>query len=561
MTYFTSDVLANGTPLAFEFGNKNVTKFAGLPEVMKIVRKNGLIKPLAEELEKHLPRHLIPYLYTHTDLIEQHLAGIFTENQRFSDANEVKKDPYYRACFSRDLASPATLCRNAQRINQYATSEQKQALEKDNVTNPAKTDARYVTTTLMDRLSFCLLNAALKVLKKHPSVHHSDRIIIDVDGTPIPLYGRQHMSAFDGHYKCNCYLPIFVTINGCPAFIQNAPGAANGAALLLIHIDEILERVKAAFPGKLIIVRGDTGYNNDDLMAKIAEHGCRFIIGANTCGGKTQTKVLKQQVLKDLQGLTVADGVPEAVLQYLAPSAFQLTGQALPEKNFPADVEKFRCCGILRNYKPKSWATERSYICYRLQYNSVYRNNEDGGINIRYIQTNMTESELLETTQGRGQRKERASVEASLERNKNVARLAIEFYEALFCDRGMDERLNCEWKSQCYASCCSCEGFFGNSFMMLLAGFAMLALVCLRLKVFPHAAEPSDRRRNSRKPNVSQAHKAEKSHVGPSIRSIRRYLINIPAVIRFKAHQCHVSLGDMRPCWKDAFERLIHLTS
>ena len=559
MNDFTADVLADGRQLIFEFGNKNVTRFAGLPEAMKIVRKDELVKPLAEELEKHLPRHLLTYRYSHLDLVEQMLAGIFTENQRFSDALNVQKDPYYCACFSHGIASPATLCRNAQRINEYATAEQLQALEKDNVTNPAKTDARYVTTPLMDKLSYSLLTATLKVIKKYAPLHPSEPIIIDVDGTPIRLYGKQEMVAFDGHYMCNCYLPIFITINGCPAFIQNAPGAANGAALLLIHIEEILKRVKKAFPRKRIIVRGDTGYNNDALMAKIEELGCRFIFGVNSGGGKIQTNLLKQQVIKDMQGMTAADGVPESVLQYLAPGAYQLTGKALSEKSFPKEVEKFRCCGILRDYKPKSWTAERTYICYRLQYNSVYRGDEDGGVNIRYIQTNMTKKELLKTTQGRGQRKARSSAEASLEKDKNVALLAIEFYEALFCDRGMDEQRNCEWKSQCYASCCSCEGFFSNSFLMLIAGFAMLALVCLRKQVFPHAEEPSGRHRHSCKPNVSRVHKAEKSHIGPSVRSIRKYLINIPAIIKFQARKCRVSLGDMLPFWADAFSRLNHL--
>lgn len=561
---FTTRTTGDNRPFTLEFGNKNVTAYGGAGIFISRVRDSGLLAAPAAILEEGIPRPLLPYHYTHEDLLEQVTAGIATAMPRFSDAKVMKKDCLLKKCFRHGIASASTLSRHAKSIDDYISLEQRAALKRNQLTNPAKTEVHYITTPMMTKLNFSLLDACLKALKSYYEEHPSSSVIIDVDGTPVPLYGQQQMLAYDGHYQCNCYLPIFITIAGYPAFVQNAPGAANGAALLLNHIDEILDRVKKAFPGKKIIVRGDTGYNNDALMQKIAAKGCFFVFGANAGGGKGQTKLLKQQVLKDLQNKTtdegIAAGVPEEVMKYIDPVHFELTKQKGKDStnngSFPKGIKKFRCCGILRDYRPSSWKADRTYVCYRLQYNSNYRNTEEGGVDIRYIQTNLSAADILAITEDRGQRKERSSVEATLETDKETARLAIEFYEALFCDRGMDERLNCEWKSQCYAACCSCHGFFSNSFLMLVSGFAMLALITLRQHVFPFAEPPSGVHRNSMKPNVTQAHKAEKIHVGPTITTIRRFLINIPAIVKFQAHRCIVSFGDMPQYWAAALCRM-----
>ena len=561
--HFTSLTFPDGRPMVVQFGNKFVTAHGGAAIIMANLRKKGIFAAICSVLEKYLPRPLLPFQYTQEDLFEQQFLGILTGKPKFSDAKDMKIDKYLDTSLRHGFASGSTLSRNAKRIEEFLSTEQQAALKRENLTEPGKTDVHYITTPMMTELNFCLLDACLKCLKKYYKLNPSSYIIIDVDGTPIPLYGQQQMLAYDGHYQCNCYLPIFITINGYPAFIQNAPGAANGAALLLNHIDEILDRVKKAFPNKTVVVRGDTGYNNDALMQKISDKGCFFIFGANAGGGKGQTKQLKEQVLRDFLNksadASVIAGIPEEVLEYLDPSRFVLSKQKGTDSNgsFPAGTKKFRCCGILRDYHPSSWKAERTYVCYRLQYNSNYRNTEEGGVNIRYIQTNLTSKDLLAITGDRGQRKARASTEACLETDKEKAQLAIEFYEALFCDRGMDERLNCEWKSHCYASCCSCHGFFSNSFLMLLSGFAMLALICLRQRIFPFAEPPSGGHRNSTKPNVTQAHKAEKIHVGPTIDTIRRFLINIPAIVTFQKRRCVISFGPMSEFWANALRRMI----
>lgn len=73
--------------------------------------------------------------------------------------------------------------------------------------------------------------------------------------------------------------------------MQNAPGAANGAALCLIHIRKLLQKLRREFPGARILVRGDTGYNNTELIEILEEEGVSYVVGYNV-QGKTMKKGL-----------------------------------------------------------------------------------------------------------------------------------------------------------------------------------------------------------------------------------------------------------------------------
>lgn len=57
----------------------------------------------------------------------------------------------------------------------------------------------------------------------------------------------------------------------------------------------------------------------------------------------------------------------------------------------------------------------------------------------------------MSLTQGRGRRKDRALAAELFGSSSDDVIFATELYEAAFADRGMDERMNQEWKAQCCA--------------------------------------------------------------------------------------------------------------
>ena len=172
----------------------------------------------------------------------------------------------------------------------------------------------------------------------------------------------------------------------------------------------------------------------------------------------------------------------------------------------------------------------------------------------RFIQTNLTTEDVLDIAQGRGLQKYRALPSENFEQDKVKAKASVELYEEIFCSRGEDERLNCEWKAACCAARCSLKGFFANSLRMTISLVVMQILEEFRQDLLrserPHKAL---KKRHGRKRNTTRAHCAEKRRYGPTIRLIRKFLICVPAMLRELKTRLILSLPPMPAIWHHRF--------
>ena len=528
---------------------------------MHAIRGSGLLDGPIAVLDKYCPRPVPLFVYNNRAIVEQLIAAGITGHWNFQDASALAHDPVFTQSISGpSVASAPTVCRVFGRIDACCQNQRNEALSEIGKSledlEANKTAPERIATALTDAIGMSLLDNCLRILAKSPQPY----IMIDVDGTPVRLFGKQQERAYDGHYGFTDYLPILVTINGLPAFVQNAPGAAYGAGLLDRIIDELLKRVRQAFPDKLVVVRGDTGYCNDALLSKIAAQSCRFIVG-NNVQARRQEQALLEQVRQNYASIDGRKGIPEAVMQFFCPDpeCFELQAEQSARSRAHAPAYKYRACGIVEGYRAKSWTVPRTVV-YRLNYDPAFQ-NKNSGINLRFIQTNLTAEELEVLSAGRGLEKGRATPETSLESSREQAVYSIEMYESVFGDRGMDERLNCEWKSHCFASTCSCSGFFANSVRMLLSTLLMQAMCWMRMKLFPeHTKRKPTAHRRSLKTNTSRAHKAEKRHAGPTLQSIRTNLFCVPAVVSISSMRVHLSIAQMSSFWTQALHRLARIT-
>ncbi len=458
------------------FTSKSVTRRPGVVSAARFVRHTSVFKEIAALFEKYAPRPLLLYRYSHQDLLLQTLSLIFSGDYQLTAVEHAQFNPIFRySTRTQRLASAPTLSRFFSTLGEVCNLQRAAILEREAVTldDLPNDDHRKISCPLMDSVTSRLLDHCLEIVAgKDPKC-----IVIDVDSTPIALNGNQEMRKYDGAYQETAYLPIFVTINGVAAFAQNAPGATNGAHLMLNQVEALLDTVQERFPGKLVVIRADTGYNNDELICRIEDKGAKYVIGCNAAGGR----YIRPQLIRQIQhqcalSESFARSLPTAVLELFGdPKAFKL------KAGNEADAEPFRCCGVVRDYQAQSWSQKRTVI-YRLNYTPEHKDEA----NLRYIQTNLTVDELCAITQGRGERKGRSAPVLSFELAEKDAKYAVELYEALFCDRGQDERLNCEWKSECYASKCSLSGFFANSIRMAVCVLAMQFMARINNAVCPH---------------------------------------------------------------------------
>ncbi len=97
-------------------------------------------------------------------------------------------------------------------------------------------------------------------------------IILDVDATDDPLHGNQEGRFFHGYYRSYCYLPLYIFCDEHLLCARLRKSDQDGAAGTVDELARIVERIRSSWPKTRIIVRGDSGFCRDDLMALVRRH-------------------------------------------------------------------------------------------------------------------------------------------------------------------------------------------------------------------------------------------------------------------------------------------------
>ena len=105
------------------------------------------------------------------------------------------------------------------------------------------------------------------------------QIILDVDATDDPLHGQQEGRFFHAYYGHYCYLPLYIF---CGEFLLCArlPSSnIDGAAGSVEELRRIVHQIRTAWPQVRILVRGDSGFCREELMAWCEGAGVDYLLG------------------------------------------------------------------------------------------------------------------------------------------------------------------------------------------------------------------------------------------------------------------------------------------
>jgi hypothetical protein len=103
------------------------------------------------------------------------------------------------------------------------------------------------------------------------------RIVLDMDSSESPTYGEQEGSAYNGHFGCTCYHPLFVfnqfgDVERCALRPGNVHSAGGGRA--------VLEPVIARYQGivKRLYFRGDAAFAAPEIYEFLEAEGIGYTI-------------------------------------------------------------------------------------------------------------------------------------------------------------------------------------------------------------------------------------------------------------------------------------------
>ncbi len=105
------------------------------------------------------------------------------------------------------------------------------------------------------------------------------QIILDLDATDDPLHGEQEGRFFHGYYDCYCYLPLYVFCGRHLLVAKLRRADLDAAAGAVAEVARVAAHIRRRWPRVRILLRADSGFAREELMAWCEANGADFLFG------------------------------------------------------------------------------------------------------------------------------------------------------------------------------------------------------------------------------------------------------------------------------------------
>jgi hypothetical protein len=103
--------------------------------------------------------------------------------------------------------------------------------------------------------------------------------VIDLDNTDIPLYGMQEGRFFHGYYDDYCYLPLYAFCGRHLLLARQRCANVAGSAGAVGEVARIVARIRGKWRKVRIVLRADSGFANEELMAWCEANRVGYVFG------------------------------------------------------------------------------------------------------------------------------------------------------------------------------------------------------------------------------------------------------------------------------------------
>jgi hypothetical protein len=197
-------------------------------------------------------------------LVGQRIFGLALRYEDLNDHYELRKDPALAVLAGKlqahrgdceALAGKSTLNRLEHRPKRHGAKYHKIDFD------PAKAD-----TLLVDLF--------VEAHERAPR-----QIVIDLDATDIPLHGHQEGRFFHGYYDSYCYLPLYVFCGRHLLLARQRRSNIDAAAGSVEAVARMVGQIRRAWPRTTIILRADSGFCREALMAWCEANRVDYLFG------------------------------------------------------------------------------------------------------------------------------------------------------------------------------------------------------------------------------------------------------------------------------------------
>jgi DDE family transposase len=120
-------------------------------------------------------------------------------------------------------------------------------------------------------------------------------IVLDLDATDTPLHGKQEARFFHGYYNHYCYLPLYIFCGDQLLCARLRPSNIDASAGSLQEVQRIIPQIRKAWPNTQIILRADSGFCREELMAWCEQQAVDYVFGF------ARNKRLRRKIAKEMR--------------------------------------------------------------------------------------------------------------------------------------------------------------------------------------------------------------------------------------------------------------------
>ena len=106
-----------------------------------------------------------------------------------------------------------------------------------------------------------------------------EQIVLDIDATDLAIHGEQEGRFYHGYYDHYCYLPLYVFAGEHVLCARLRPSNIDPSAGSRKEIERIVRRIRTVWPEVKIVLRGDSGFCREELMAWCEASQVDYVFG------------------------------------------------------------------------------------------------------------------------------------------------------------------------------------------------------------------------------------------------------------------------------------------
>ena len=254
-------VSVEGRQVVAAFDGGRVTSEAGAMLLGATDRRMGLVDRFADCFTDYRAADLIEHPVA--GLVRQRVFGLALGYEDLIDHDQLRHDPVM-AVLSGKLAAKRSDC---------APLAGKSTLNRMELSRSQPT--RY------HRISYdaAAIEALFVDLFLDAHVTPPPQITLDLDATDDPLHGHQEERFFHGYYDNYCYLPLYVFCGRHLLAAKLRPANIDASAGSIEEVARIVAQIRRRWPQVRILLRADSGFAREPLMAWCENNGVDYLFG------------------------------------------------------------------------------------------------------------------------------------------------------------------------------------------------------------------------------------------------------------------------------------------